>query len=151
MFNEFVLVAEDDESQAFFYRRSFAQIDLNDYFIVRDGEEAIDYLEGCNKFQDRREFPFPDWLLLDLKMPRKTGLEVLEWVRGHPTCRVVPTVMLSASSQDIDVSRAYDLGINAFFEKPHTLQELTHVLRLIKDFWETAQRPRLDRNHKCSR
>jgi CheY-like chemotaxis protein len=139
--NELVLVAEDDLDAIFLYERTFKKIDLPNYRIVRNGEEAIEYLCGTGRYSDRHAHPFPDWLILDLKMPRKDGLEVLQWLQENPSCNVVPSVMISASSENKDVRRAYELGVNAFFVKPSALEELAHILRTIKQFWNLAELP----------
>src|SRR3954454_2203330 len=85
---------------------------------VCDGDEAIAYLEGCDKFKDRDEFPLPNLLLLDLKMPRINGFEVIAWVRKQQNLRFLPIVVLSSSSHDADLRRAYEMGVNSYLVKP---------------------------------
>ncbi len=143
-----ILVAEDNEAEAFLYQRAFQKIGIADYLIVTDGEQTIDYLSGAGKFSDRNVHPFPHWLLLDIKMPRKTGFDVLHWITEHPACKVVPTIVMSNSNQTNDVSRAYELCANAFFTKPTRLQELVDILALIHHFWTIAQCPPTDPLHK---
>src|SRR4030095_7438468 len=81
--------------------------------VAQDGQEAIDYLQGADKFADRAKFPFPCLVLLDLKLPYVMGLEVLKWIRQQPGT-VLPVIMLSASAQDEDIAASYRLGANAF-------------------------------------
>jgi CheY-like chemotaxis protein len=149
LFDKFVLVAEDDEDQVHFYERTFKKIELRHYYIARDGEETVEYLRGRGRFEDRVTFPFPDWLLLDVKMPRMNGLEVLEFLQKNPQCNVVPSIMFSGASQPADVKRAYELGVNAFFVKPSTIQELADDLAIIKNFWDRAMSPIVDPSYKC--
>jgi len=117
-----VLIAEDNENDALLLQRAFRNIGLqNPLQIVPDGEQAIRYLQAEGKFADRQQFPFPTVLFLDIKMPRMSGFDVLEWVRGHPDWRIIPTMIFSSSSHPGDVARAYQSGANAYLVKPATL------------------------------
>src|SRR5438874_13457601 len=105
-----LLLAEDDENDVFFLQKAFQQAKIdNPMFVTRDGHETIEYLSGAGKFSDRKQFPLPYLLLLDLKMPRMTGLDVLEWLDQQPELRCMPVVVLSSSAQRHDIERAYDL------------------------------------------
>ncbi|MES1167327.1 MAG: response regulator [Pseudomonadota bacterium] len=95
--------------------------------FARDGEEAIAYLRGDGAFQNRRQFPLPAVVLLDLNMPRKSGFEVLEWIRAQPGFSSLRVYVLSASSREVDIQRAYDLGANAYLVKPGNLAGLRHL------------------------
>ena len=107
-----------------------------------DGQAAVDYLSGAGEFADRRANPMPSLVLLDLKMPRKTGFEVLEWRRADSVASGVPIVVLSASNAPSDVERAYRLGANGYFLKPTTLAELTKLCGVLKNYWlELAELP----------
>src|SRR5258708_6317532 len=92
--------------------------------IVTDGQEAIEYLQGAGKYHDRSQYPFPSVIFTDLKMPRVGGFEILEWLRAHPECSVIPVIILSASRLEADVQRAYQLGGNAYLVKPSKLEDL---------------------------
>src|SRR4051794_32260172 len=106
--SRFILVAEDEDNDFLLLERAFAKHD-NGVTVarVRDGVEVINYFSGADKFDDRRKFPLPDLLLLDLKMPRKDGFETLQWVRSHPVFRSVVVVVFSSSTQERDINRAY--------------------------------------------
>jgi DNA-binding response OmpR family regulator len=78
-------------------------------------------------------------MILDIKMPRKTGLEVLEWLEANPEFAVVPTVVLSASGVERDIRQAYNLGANTYFVKPSTFEELVETMRMIQKYWDKAQ------------
>jgi CheY-like chemotaxis protein len=145
-----VLIAEDDENDRFLYDRALKKLGIERFQCVEDGHEAINYLRGQGQFVDRERFPFPDWLLLDLKMPRVDGFQVLEWIKNNPSCKVVPTVIFSSSRQPIDVQHTYDLGVNAYFVKPLRMEEMVKTLALIENFWMVAERPAVDAEHKCS-
>jgi len=100
-----------------------------------DGKKAIDYLGGTGLFSDRGQFPLPRVMLLDLKMPLKTGFEVLDWTRSQAAFKYLPVIVLTASKQEVDMRRAYDLGANAFVVKPNTMTALEEVIRTMKAFW----------------
>jgi CheY-like chemotaxis protein len=102
---------------------------------VADGEEAIEYLEGTGQFTDRDRFPLPQLILLDLKMPRLTGFDVLTWRLQHDTFKTVPVVVFSSSNHDLDVKRAYELGVNSYLMKPVSFDSLCDIIRTISDYW----------------
>ncbi|MDB6023555.1 MAG: two-component system response regulator [Pedosphaera sp.] len=101
---------------------------------VSDGQQAIDYLKGVGKFADRRKFPFPCLVLLDLKLPYVMGLEVLKWIRKQHGMALV-VILLTASAEDADIAAAYRLGANAFLTKPSEAAKLDDMVKAIKDFW----------------
>lgn len=144
-----ILIAEDLESEQEIYKAALKKIGAPDFRFVQDGVDAIDYLKGEKQFADRSVHPFPSCMLLDLKMPRMDGFEVLEWMSDHPDCRVIPTIVMSNSSLENDVNRAYQLGANAFFTKPSTLREMVEVLALIHHFWTVSQRPKFPQQFEC--
>jgi CheY-like chemotaxis protein len=102
---------------------------------VCDGEEAVAYLQGNEQFSDRAEHPLPDLILLDLKMPRLNGFDVLHWLRQEAHFRRVPVVVLTSSNRDADVKRAYELGANSYLIKPVGLEALMEVARAIQHYW----------------
>jgi len=133
-----ILVAEDDENDVLFLRRAFAQAEIsNPLQTAYDGQIAIDYLSGAGRFADRNEYPLPGLLLLDLKMPRKTGLEVLAWTRSQKQFCGLPIIMLSSSVHPREIAEAYHRGVNAFVTKPSGTLERTELARMIKGFWLT--------------
>jgi CheY-like chemotaxis protein len=138
-----ILLVEDLEADVAIIRLSFAKAKLNNpVHVVRDGEEAIAYLSGEGKYSNRAENPLPDLILLDLKMPKVDGFEVLQWLRAQPTLRAIPVVVLTSSNQMKDVNRAYELGANSFFVKPMDFENFTATSELLKKFWlKTARVP----------
>src|SRR5215213_787293 len=95
-----ILVADDDEQDIFLLRRAFSKAGLSNLILdVHDGEEAIKYLVGNNDFADRTRYPMPALLLLDVKMPKANGFDVLKWLQTRPELADMPVVMLSSSSQ----------------------------------------------------
>jgi CheY-like chemotaxis protein len=133
-----ILVAEDDEYDVEFLRRAFTEADIrNPLYAAQDGQVAIDYLSGTGQFADRIHFPLPRLVLLDLKMPRKTGLEVTTWIRNQKQFCGLPVIMLSSSVNPVEVAEAYQRGVNAFVAKPNGTPERTDLARMIKGFWLT--------------
>lgn len=102
--------------------------------VVRDGAEALDYLFWRGRYADRPR-ALPALVLLDLKLPRVNGLEVLQQVRANPTTRHLPVVILTASKEEEDVGRSYSLGANAYLRKPVDFAEFSDAAKIIGQFW----------------
>jgi len=131
-----ILLAEDNETDVLLTRRAFKKVGLlNPLHVVSDGELAIEYLSGTGKYSNRAEYPLPVLLLLDLKMPRKNGLEVLEWVRQQPTLRALRIVVLTTSQLFKDVNRAYELGANSYIVKPVEMEQFLRVSETLRGYW----------------
>src|SRR2546421_2945997 len=113
-----ILHVEDDPNDLFFVQHAFNKVTptatLHD---VRDGELATRYLSGQPPYEDRGRHPTPDLVLMDLKLPKRNGHEVLEWIRSQPGMRTMPVVILSSSTERSDIERAYRLGANAYVAK----------------------------------
>src|SRR6185437_289238 len=137
-----ILLTEDDENDVFLLKLAFDQADIrNRLLVARDGEEAINCLAGNGRFSNRSEFPLPCLLILDLKMPRQTGLDVLRWLRQQPALSCLPVIVLSSSAHRYDVERAYQLGANAFVVKPAGNEERLQLAKMIKGFWLGFNQP----------
>jgi CheY-like chemotaxis protein len=135
-------VAEDDPNDRFLIAEAIRRDRVpTETRVVTDGEEAIKYLRGDGQYSDRKEYPFPDLLMTDLKMPKMNGLEVLEWIRQHQDCANLPVVILSGSGLENDVADAYRKGARAYFVKPSEFDELQQVVRVIADHWAKATAP----------
>ena len=129
-----VLYAEDEENDAFLMQRAFLKACVsNPLQIVSDGDAAIQYLSGTGEFSDRTKYPPPCLLLLDLNMPRQSGLEVLKWVRSQPSLQSMPIVILTSSSQDRDIGSAYSLGANGYLVKPPSSEKLIDLVTGLRD------------------
>ncbi len=136
-----VLYAEDEADDGFFMRRAFGDARIvHPLVIVPDGQEAIDYLRGSGGYSNRGEYPQPCLLLLDLNMPKKSGLEVLKWIRNEPSISTLPVIVLTSSLQDADIHRAYIQGANAYLVKPSAFEELIRMVKTIRDFWLSQNR-----------
>ena len=136
-----ILLAEDDENDIDLIRRAFAEVRFtNPLHVVHDGEEVITYLKGEGKYADRDNYPLPALLLLDLKMPRKDGFEVLKWIRQQPELKALRVVVLTASDHIQDANLAYQLGANSFLVKPVDFPHFIEVTKAVKGYWTWMSR-----------
>ena len=131
-----ILLAEDREDDILLIRKAFAKAFIaNPLQVVRDGEEAVEYLKGEGKYSNRAEYPLPDLLLLDLKMPRMDGFEVIKWVREQPSLSRLRIVVLTSSDSIRDVNVAYRLGANSFMVKPMDFEDVIEMTKFLTRYW----------------
>jgi len=131
-----ILLVEDNPDDVYFMQRAFKMAAIqNPLQVAVDGQEAIDYLAGAGKFADRDMFPSPCLVLLDLKLPRKTGHEVLKWIRERPDFSSLIVIALTTSREPKDIAEAYRLSVNAYLVKPTSPAELANIMTKIRDFW----------------
>jgi len=143
-----ILLAEDSEDDVTLVRMALERAGItNPLHVCHDGEEVVAYLSAQGPYTDRQKYPFPRLLILDLKMPKMNGLDVLRWLRAHPACSVIPTLVLSSSELRSDVQEAYSLGANAFAAKPSGLRELGEFFKNFLVFWSQCKLP--DLPQKC--
>ena len=132
MAKQFVLYADDDENDAFLIRHAFKQAGSPDLLtVVSDGQQVIDFLQSA--LANGNEIP--SIILLDLKMPGKSGFDVLSWVRSNPALRALPVIVLTSSSHDSDVRRSYELGATAYLVKPSNPEEIRRLTTSVQSFW----------------
>jgi CheY-like chemotaxis protein len=137
-----ILLVEDDPNDVWLVKHAFQSANIsNPLRIVNDGQEAIDYLKGHGAYSDRGAFPLPKLVLLDLKMPRLNGFDVIGWMRRHYPWKLTPIIILSSSALPQDVNRAYELGANAYMVKPADYRALERLFRTIADFWNAGETP----------
>jgi len=131
-----ILLVEDLEDDVLLIRRALTKSFIdNPLRVARTGADAIAYLSGDDKYEDRKRFPFPALVLLDLKMPGMDGFEVLEWIRAQPELRSLRVVVLTSSQDLRDVNRAYQIGANSFLVKPIDFENFASLTRMLKDYW----------------
>lgn len=132
-----ILLVEDDANDARLLKRAFdkARIDVP-MVRVEHGDDAVSYLRGEHQFVDRTVYPMPGIVLLDLKLPRRSGFEVLAWVRrSESQCRRLPIVVLSSSDDPGDINRSYELGANSYLTKPTTTSDFHAVVSAFSRYW----------------
>jgi len=140
-----LLLVEDLQDDVFLVRRAFASAGLkHTVFDVEDGAQAIEYLCGKGKYADRNAYPIPRLIIADLKMPRVSGFDLIKWMRADGYARLIPVIVMSASSLPEDVFRAYDLGANAYMVKPTQYKALELLMRTIAEFWDAGEKPAIE-------
>ena len=156
MSNAPILVVEDNVDDVVLIRRTLARSAVpNPRHFVKTGEAAISYLKGVGPYSDRKKFPLPDLVLLDLRLPVMDGFEVLQWIRANPDFRDLRVVVLTTSEEMRDVSKAYRLGANSFLVKPLEFENIRAFFRTIgSQLWNKdavaapAQHPPRTRNEE---
>ncbi len=137
-----VLLVDDNESDVFLFKRALQAAGLHfDVHVAHNGLEAVQYLTLACESDDREAFPFPKFILTDNRMPIMTGRELLVWLKEHPRCRVIPTVVLGGSASPAEVKESYELGAHSYFVKPMAPAELQQLVKLIFDYWANAVVP----------
>ena len=136
-----ILLAEDNERDVELTLAALDEFNLaNEVVVVRDGAEALDDLCYRDKFAGRPNGP-PVVVMLDLKMPKVDGLEVLRYMRNDPTLKVVPVVMVTSSREEQDLVRSYQLGVNAYVVKPVDFAKFVESIKQIGFFWAIVNEP----------
>jgi CheY-like chemotaxis protein len=138
-----ILLGEDNEDDVFLLQEAFKKAGTSSQLhAVSDGFEVLAYLKGDGAYRDRKAFPFPEILLLDLNMPRMNGFEVLEWVRRDPRCRRMIVHILTASPREADIQRAHDLCANSYIIKPTRMEELVAFVTAMHQWHRFTAFPR---------
>jgi CheY-like chemotaxis protein len=131
-----ILLVEDNPKDVFLVQRALRKADVGTPVrVVNDGDAAVQYLAGEAPYGDRTTNPLPVVVLLDLKLPRRSGAEVLTWIRQQPELRRLPVVALTSSREYADVNRIYDLGANAYIVKPPDFDQLVDILKTLNLHW----------------
>src|SRR6266850_1464860 len=136
-----ILLVEDDANDALLLRKAahktLSGIPIS---LVSNGHEAVEYLKGEGSYADRSRYPFPDIVLLDLKMPVMNGFEVLRWVRSQPKLRRLPVIILTGSVHEGDTKTAYEEGANSYLIKSADFNDLVETMKNVGDFWLAGTR-----------
>ena len=131
-----ILLVEDNEDDVFLAERAFKGLECeNPMRVVRDGEQAVNYLSGEGEFADREKFPFPRLILLDLKLPYRSGLEVLAWIREQANVPRPFVAVLTGSNEPSDLRKAYELGCNTYLVKPPTPEMIYDIIKQFNLSW----------------
>ncbi len=131
-----ILLVEDNPDHILLIKRALEVNNvLNEVRVVEDGQEALDYLYRQGKYTDPESAPRPGLILLDIKLPKVDGLEVLRRIKNDPTLKVIPTIMLTSSEQEADVLRSYLNGANSYIVKPIRFDDFVQKVRELKLYW----------------
>jgi CheY-like chemotaxis protein len=138
-----VLVVDDDENDLLFLQQAFEMASIsNPTQILRNGFEAIYYLKGEGQYSDRKRYPLPCLMLLDLKMPGCDGFQVLAWRRSYRNISDFPVIVFSSSGLEKDIKRAMDLGATAYSVKPSSFDYLVTMAKELKARWLEPEKKR---------
>ena len=136
-----ILLAEDRPDDVELVERALKRAKVfNPVLIVRDGEEVLTYLDGCGKYEDRKLYPLPNVLLLDLKMPKLDGFEVLREIGKRPHLKAIRVLVLTSSEDIYDLHRAYQLGAHSFLVKPNDFEDFSNLMASLNAFWLGSNR-----------
>jgi CheY-like chemotaxis protein len=131
-----ILMVDDDAEDCLLVRDALRETGLpHELRFVRDGEEMFDYLHHREEYADQRQSPAPDLILLDLKMPRMGGREVLRALKTDGLFRRIPVIALTTSMAEDDINASYDLGVNSYITKPVTFHAWVDIMRLLTRYW----------------
>jgi two-component system, response regulator len=131
-----ILLVEDNPDDVVLTRMALEKSRIvNKLVVATDGEEALEYLFGQGKYADRDSWQLPEVVLLDLKLPRVDGLEVLKQIRANPATSLLPVVILTSSSEDRDMIKSYKLGCNSFIIKPVDFNQFVNAVQQLQMYW----------------
>ena len=142
-----ILLVDDSSTTLLIEEMVFREHSQYGIVLARNGEEAISYLRGDSPYNDRARYPLPAIMLLDLNMPRKSGFDVLAWVRSQPKIKRLTVIILTASMRNEDVERAFDLGASSFLVKPSDLNALSSMMRCLCEWVRINHFPPLGEVH----
>lgn len=144
-YHKTILVVEDEEADAILIEKAFRDNGVKGPIrIVHSGSEAIAYLMGEGRYADREKFAFPTFIMTDLKMPNGDGFEVLHHLKSNPEWSIIPTVVLTSSTDPDDIKKSYMLGASSFHQKPSSYHALRQQLKVLHDYWMTCCVPEVD-------
>lgn len=136
-----ILIIEDDRDDAELIRYAFDKAGIPDPLLfIEDGAKAIAFVRGAGPYADRDQHPRPSLVLLDLRLPRRSGFEVLAAIRDDETMRLTPVVVLTSSTQEADIRRAYGAGANSYLVKPVGGEQLLEMVRSLEAYWINLNR-----------
>ncbi len=148
-YNATILIVEDEESDRMLIEKAFRDNGVTTpIHAVAGGLEAIAYMMGERIYADRAKFAYPTFIITDLKMPGADGFTVLQHLKSNPAWAIIPTVVLSASSDLDDLRTSYQLGASSYHVKPQRYEELRNQLKILHDYWMTCQVPEVDLSGK---
>jgi CheY-like chemotaxis protein len=131
-----LLYVEDEDNDVIMLQFALKKLqDAHPLKVVQNGEEAVAYLDGGDKYADRTQYPLPALVLLDLNTPRLSGMKVLQWIRGQPQFASLPVVIYTSSENPTEMAQARQLGANDFIVKPSGIPEIMSVVQKLTERW----------------
>jgi two-component system, response regulator len=139
---KYILLIEDNPDDVLLTKRAFEKGNFaNPIHVTADGSEAIDFLFAKGKFRDRDVLDVPALILLDLKLPKISGFEVLQMIRGNEATKLVPVVILTSSKEENDIVRGYELGANSYIQKPVNFDSFVETVKQLGFYWMLINEP----------
>ena len=141
-----ILAADDSEEERILLERTINTCAIPGVStqIMHSGNEVIAYLSGIEPYNNRKQFPYPTFLLTDLKMPDGDGFKILAHLKNRPLSAIIPTVILSSSTDSDDIKKAYSLGASAYLVKPVNISAFTAMIKNLMEFWMNCEVPEVD-------
>jgi CheY-like chemotaxis protein len=141
-----VLVVEDEEADRVLIQQAFQQCSKGSSIVkaVSDGAEAIAYLMGEGQYADRLNYPYPSYIITDLKMPRMDGFDVLEHLKANPSWQIIPAVVFTSSEDPDDIRTSYALGASSYVIKPSAFADLCSLIHALHTYWMLCSIPDVD-------
>jgi len=137
-----IMLVEDDDGHRLLIRENLrAGGIVNDIVEMRDGQQALDYLQRRGQYQDPAKSPRPGLILLDIKMPKADGFAVLEKIKADPQLRLIPVLMLTSTDDQLEVNRCYTMGVNSYVVKPVRYEEFQDRIKSLGLFLEIVRFP----------
>lgn len=134
--SDIILLVEDNPKDVLLMQRALRKAEITTPIqVVSDGDEAVQYLSGEAPYHNRDIYPLPVLVLLDLKLPRRSGAEVLTWIRQQSNLKRLPVVVLTSSKEYADINRVYDIGANAYIVKPVSFDALVNIVKTLNIHW----------------
>ncbi len=131
-----ILLVEDEAGDQELIRRALSSGNIKkELYVVKDGEDALDYLYRRGRYAEGKGFPLPDLILLDLNLPRLDGREFLARIKADPKLRRIPVVVLTTSRQDNDIAQCYDAGANSYVVKPASVEQIMKLVHALENYW----------------
>ncbi|MBI3600391.1 MAG: response regulator [Nitrospinae bacterium] len=139
-----ILLVEDNPDDVELTMRALKKGKIgNNIYVVRDGEDALDFLFHRGEYSDKKKFPIPGLILLDLNLPKRNGIEILREIKAEPILKRVPVIMLTTSKRDEDIIQSYDLGVNSYIMKPVEFDKFIQTIKNIELYWVLTNTPPL--------
>lgn len=131
-----ILLVDDDQADINITLRAFKKLQTKDeIFVVKDGQEAIDFIFNLGKFEDKKKFPMPDLILLDLKLPKLSGFQVLEKLKNDSRCKHIPIIILTSSKNEDDIRKCYELGCSSYIPKTISYENFVEIIKGFNYYW----------------
>jgi CheY-like chemotaxis protein len=131
-----ILLVEDRPDEIELMKQALHQAGVgNPLRMISDGAEAIAYFEGRNRYADRNAFPLPRLVLLDLKLPNRTGLDIVKWLKSDERLKRIPVIIVTSSREPSDMEKAYSAGVNSYLVKPTSFRDFVDTMKITATYW----------------